>query len=239
MLSPRYALERELSGAGMSHVFLAMETALGRRVVLKVVSHELAQSLSGERFRREIQMAAGLQHPHIIPVLTAGQVGDQLYYTMPFVQGESLRERLDREGELPIDETIRFLCDIARALSHAHRHGIVHRDIKPGNILIAEDQAQVTDFGLARALSGSADTGVLTSAGLALGTPTYMAPEQAAADSAVDHRADIYALGVVAYEMLTGAPPFHGRTPQAMLVAHSIEPPVPVRTSPAICACVS
>jgi eukaryotic-like serine/threonine-protein kinase len=228
VLSPGYALERELPAGGMSRVFVATETALGRRVVLKVVAPELAQSLSSERFRREIQMAAHLQHPHIIPLLTAGQAGDRLYYTMPFVEGESLRQRLDRDGELPVPDAVRLLCEIARALSHAHRHGIVHRDIKPGNILLAADQAQVTDFGLAKALSGAADSDVLTASGLAIGTPSYMAPEQAAGDSAVDHRADLYALGVLAYEMLTGAPPFTGRTPQALLAAHATETPVPV-----------
>jgi eukaryotic-like serine/threonine-protein kinase len=228
VLSPAYALEHELPAGGMSRVFVATETALGRRVVLKVVAPELAQSLSSERFRREIQMAARLQHPHIIPLLSAGEAGGRLYYTMPFVEGESLRERLDRDGELPIPDAVRLLCEIARALRHAHRHGIVHRDIKPGNILLGGDQAQVTDFGLAKALAGAADSDVLTASGLAIGTPAYMAPEQAAGDSAVDHRADLYGLGVLAYEMLTGAPPFTGRTPQALLAAHAIETPVQV-----------
>jgi eukaryotic-like serine/threonine-protein kinase len=229
VLSLKYTLERELTGGGMSRVFLATEIALGRQVVLKVLAPELAQSLSVDRFRREIQVAARLQHPHIIPLLSAGEAAERLYYTMPFVKGESLRGRLQRDGELPIHDAVCLLGDIARALSHAHRHGVVHRDIKPANILLAEDQAQVTDFGLARALSTSVESGVLTAAGLTLGTPGYMAPEQAAGQAAVDHRADLYSLGVVAYEMLTGAPPFSGRSPQALIAAHITEAPVPVR----------
>jgi tRNA A-37 threonylcarbamoyl transferase component Bud32/tetratricopeptide (TPR) repeat protein len=229
-LSSSYALERELPGGGMSRVFLATETALGRHVVVKVIAPELSQSLSAERFRREIQVAAQLQHPHIVPLLAAGQTAGLLYYTMPFVEGESLRERLDRDGELPVQDTVRLLGEIARALSYAHRQGIVHRDIKPANILLAEGQVQVTDFGLARALSGSVETRALSEGGIALGTPLYMAPEQAAGEPAVDHRADLYALGLVAYEMLTGAPPFTGRSRQALLAAHAMETPVAVRT---------
>jgi len=227
-LGQSYAIERELGGGGMARVFLATEIALGRRVVVKVLAPELAQSVSADRFRREIQLAAGLQHPHITPLLTAGQVGDLLFYTMPFVEGESLRTRLDREGELSIPDTVRLLSEIARALSYAHQHGIVHRDIKPGNILLAHGEAQVADFGLAKALSESANTGGLTSSGLAIGTPLYMAPEQAAGGVAPDQRTDLYSLGVVAYEMLTGAPPFTGRTSQAVMAAHALEQPVPV-----------
>jgi eukaryotic-like serine/threonine-protein kinase len=179
-LGQSYVIERELGGGGMARVFLATEKALARRVVIKVLAPELAQSVSADRFRREIQLAAGLQHPHITPLLTAGRVGDLLFYTMPFVEGESLRTRLDREGELSIPDTVRLLSEIARALSYAHQHGIVHRDIKPGNILLAHGEAQVADFGLAKALSESANPGGLTSSGLAIGTPLYMAPEQAA-----------------------------------------------------------
>ena len=227
-LADRYTIERELGGGGMARVFLATEPALGRRVVVKVLAPELAQTVSAERFRREIQLAAGLQHPHITPLLTAGQVGDLLFYTMPFVEGESLRTRLDREGEFSIPDTIRLLAEIARALSYAHQHGIVHRDIKPGNILLAQGEAQVADFGLAKALSESAHPRGLTSSGLVVGTPLYMAPEQAAGGSAPDRRTDLYSLGVVAYEMLTGAPPFTGRTSQAVMAAHALEPPAPV-----------
>jgi eukaryotic-like serine/threonine-protein kinase len=231
-IAPALIIERELGGGGMSRVFLAREAALDRRVVVKVLAPHLAAGLSAERFRREIQVAARLQHPHIVPLLTAGQAGDVLFYTMPFVEGESLRARLGREGELPVALAGRLLQEVARALAYAHRQGIVHRDIKPANILLAEDEAQVADFGIAKALASSAsaseDDG-LTSVGLALGTPAYMAPEQAGGD-AVDHRADLYALGCVGYEMLTGQPPFERRTPHAMMAAHATEAPVPVAT---------
>ena len=227
-LAGRYTIERELGGGGMARVFLATESALSRRVVVKVLAPELAHSVSADRFRHEIQLAAGLQHPHITPLLTAGQVGDLLFYTMPFVEGESLRTRLDREGELSIPDIVRILSEITRALGYAHQHGIVHRDIKPGNILLAEGEAQVADFGLAKALSESAHPGGLTSSGLVVGTPLYMAPEQAAGGAVPDGRTDLYSLGIVAYEMLTGAPPFTGRTPQAVMAAHALEQPVPV-----------
>ena len=223
-----FLLERELHG-GMSRVFVAREPALGRTVVLKVLPPELAASLSVERFRREIQVAASLQHPHIVPLLSAGQAGDFLYYTMPLVEGESLRARLARQGELPVAAAVRILGEVARALSYAHRHGIVHRDIKPDNILLTEDEAQVADFGIAKAISASVEQEGLTSVGVALGTPLYMAPEQAAADPITDARADLYALGVVAYEMLAGQPPFQGRSAAQLLAAHATEQPVPLR----------
>lgn len=225
-----YRIERELTRGGMSRVFLAIETGLGRTVVLKILPPDLVAGLSAERFHREIQVAARLQHPHIVPLLSAGQAGDFLYYTMPLVEGESLRALLERQGELPVASAIRVATEVARALAYAHRHGIVHRDIKPDNILLAGDEAQVADFGIAKAVSLSAEKGELTSVGLALGTPMYMAPEQGAADPATDHRADLYALGVVLYEMLAGQPPFGGRTPQQILGAHATETPVPVRT---------
>jgi eukaryotic-like serine/threonine-protein kinase len=228
----------------MSRVFVARETALGRTVVLKVLPPDLAAGLSVERFRREIQVAASLQHPHIVPLLSAGQANDFLYYTMPFVEGESLRVRLERQGELPVGAAVRILSEVARALAYAHRHGIVHRDIKPDNILLTEDEAQVADFGIAKAITASAEQGSgLTSIGIALGTPVYMAPEQAAADPTTDARADLYALGVVAYEMLAGQPPFQGRTAAQLMAAHAAEPPVPLRdrrpaVSPALSAIV-
>jgi eukaryotic-like serine/threonine-protein kinase len=231
-IAPALLIERELGGGGMSRVFLAREPALDRRVVVKVLAPHLAAGVSAERFRREIQVAARLQHPHIVPLLTAGQAGDVLFYTMPFVEGESLRARLGREGELPIALTVSLLQEVARALAYAHRQGIVHRDIKPANILLAEDEAQVADFGIAKALASSASASEgdgLTSVGLALGTPAYMAPEQAGGDT-VDHRADLYALGCVGYEMLVGQPPFERRTPHAMMAAHATEAPVPVAT---------
>jgi serine/threonine-protein kinase len=227
-LGDAFLLERELKG-GMSRVFIAREKALGRTVVLKVLPPELSASLSSERFRREIQVAANLQHPHIVPLLSAGQAGDFLYYTMPLVEGESLRERLVHGGELPVRIAVRILSEVARALAYAHRHGIVHRDIKPDNILLTGDDAQVADFGIAKAISASAQYGDLTSAGVALGTPMYMAPEQASADPTSDARADLYSLGVVAYEMLAGQPPFQGRTSAHLMAAHATERPVPVR----------
>ncbi len=233
-LGERYVIEHELGGAGMSRVFVARELALGRSVVLKVLPPELAAGLNVERFRREIQLAAGLQHPHVVPVLSAGSAGGVPYYTMPLVEGESLRTRLARTGALPIGEAIRVLHDVADALAHAHGRGIVHRDVKPDNVLLSGLHALVTDFGVAKALRtafltpGDGFEHDATGAGLAIGTPAYMSPEQAAADPAVDHRADIYAFGVLAYETLAGVPPFRGRTPAEVLTAHLAEAPEPV-----------
>ena len=214
----------------MSHVFLAEEARLGRQVVIKVLPPEMGAGVNADRFEREIQLAAKLQHPHIVPLLTAGASGDLLYYVMPFIQGESLRVKLAREGELPVTEAMRILRDVVDALAYAHRNGVVHRDIKPDNVLLSEGHAVVTDFGVAKAVSASSGSGAgsLTSLGVALGTPAYMAPEQAAADPHVDHRADIYAVGALAYEMLCGRPPFTAPTPQALLAAHITQQPDPV-----------
>ncbi len=226
-LSGNYTLERELGGGGMSRVFVAEETALDRKVVIKVLPPETAAQVSLERFKREILLAARLQHPHIVPLLTAGESNGLPYFTMPFVDGESLRVRLARQGEFPVNHAIRMLREIASALAYAHEHGIVHRDIKPDNVLLSGGSAMVTDFGVAKALSASttAGHGSTTSHGVALGTPAYMSPEQASADPSVDHRADIYSFGVLAYELLTGQPPFVGRTPQNLLAAHVTEVP--------------
>jgi serine/threonine-protein kinase len=172
----------------------------------------MAAGVNVERFQREIQLAAKLQHPHVVPLLTAGARGDLLYYVMPFIKGESLRAKLAREGELPVGEALRILKDVADALAYAHDEGVVHRDIKPDNVLLSGNHAVVTDFGVAKAVSASTGESSLTSLGVALGTPAYMAPEQAAADPNVDHRADLYALGALAYEMLTARPPFDGPT---------------------------
>src|SRR5437773_6534502 len=211
----------------MSRVFVAAETARDRKVVIKVLPPETAAQVSLERFKREILLAAKLQHPHIVPLLTAGESNGLPYFTMPFVDGESLRVRLARHGELPVNHAIRMLREIASALAYAHEHGIVHRDLKPDNVLLSAGSAMVTDFGVAKALSASsnAEHGGITSLGVALGTPAYMSPEQASADPGVDHRADIYSLGVLAYELLTGQPPFAGRTPQNLLAAHVTEAP--------------
>ncbi len=226
-----YRVERELGGGGMSRVFQAVEVELDRPVVIKVLPPEMAADVSVERFRREIQVAAGLQHPHIVPLHAAGRAGDLIYYTMPLVEGESLRARLDREGPMPVTTAVGILRDVADALAYAHRRGVVHRDIKPDNVLVSDAHALVTDFGVAKALGQSAEAGAsLTTAGIAVGTPTYMAPEQAAGDTDVDHRADIYAVGVLAYELLTGQPPFAGRSVQQLLAARLTEAPTPVGT---------
>jgi TolB-like protein/tRNA A-37 threonylcarbamoyl transferase component Bud32/lipoprotein NlpI len=211
----------------MSRVFVATETALGRNVVVKVLPADMSGHLSIERFRREISIAARLQHPHVVPLLTAGEVDGLPYFTMPFVEGESLRTRLSKQGELPVPEAIRILREVASALSYAHAHDVVHRDIKPDNVLLSGGAAMVTDFGVAKAVDAAAtDEGSgITSIGVALGTPAYMAPEQASADPLVDHRADVYAWGAMAYEVITGQPPFTGRTPQGMLAAHVAEEP--------------
>lgn len=229
-LGSAYAIERELGGGGMSRVFVATEQALGRPVVVKVLPTETAGQVSIERFKREIRLAASLQQANIVPVLTAGDAGGVAYYTMPFVKGESLRSRLGARGALPVGECIAILRDVARALAFAHDEGVVHRDIKPENILLSGGTAVVTDFGIAKAVAASATlpgATTLTHLGVTLGTPAYMAPEQALGQE-VDHRADIYSLGVVAYEMLAGTAPFSGRSAQAMLAAHVMEAPAPL-----------
>src|SRR3972149_5725364 len=222
-----YTIEKELGGGGMSRVFLARETRLGRKVVIKVLPPEMAARVNVERFQREIQLSANLQHPHVVPLLTTGAAGDLLYYVMPFITGESLRARLTKQGELPVGEAVRILKEVADALAYAHRHGVVHRDIKPDNVLLSEGHAVVTDFGVAKAVSSSTGESSLTSLGVALGTPAYMAPEQAVADPNVDHRADIYALGARAYEMLCGRPPFSGPNAQAVLSMPGAQAPEP------------
>ena len=223
-----YRLERELGGGGMSRVFVATEVRLDRRVVIKVLPPEMAAGVSVERFGREILVAAKLQHPHVVPLLTAGSHDDLLYYVMPLIEGESLRAKLIREGELPVGEAVRILRDVADALAYAHKQGVVHRDIKPDNVLLSGEHSLVTDFGVAKAVSDSTGGQSLTSMGVALGTPAYMAPEQAAANPHIDHRADIYALGAMAYEMLCGRPPFDGPNPQAVLSAQVTQAPDPL-----------
>ncbi|WP_053333874.1 serine/threonine-protein kinase [Gemmatimonas phototrophica] len=243
-------LQRELGGGGMSRVFLARDEALGRDVVVKVLSPELAAGLSTERFTREIKLAASLQEPHIVPVLTAGTTSDGLpWFTMPFVAGESLRVVLTR-GTVPTAEALGILRNVAQALAYAHARGIVHRDIKPDNVLLSSGTAVVADFGIAKALNASrtqanntGDGTALTQAGMAIGTPAYMAPEQATGDSSTDHRADIYAWGVLAYELLQGAHPFADRTTPAAMTAAHIATPAPAITalgaSPAVRALIA
>jgi TolB-like protein len=227
-LGTAYTVDRELGGGGMSRVFVARDAALERDVVVKVLAPELAAGVSAERFMREIKLAAGLQQANIVPLHSAGEMDGLPYYTMPFVDGLSLRARLERNGALPVAEAVGVLRDVTRALAYAHEHGVVHRDIKPENILLSGDAAVVTDFGIAKALSASrtqAPGGTLTQVGTSIGTPAYMAPEQAAGDPDTDHRADLYALGCVAYEMLAGSAPFAGRPTHQLFAAHLNEVP--------------
>ena len=215
----------------MSRTYVANEAAFGRKVVVKMLSPELAAGVSVERFKREIQLAATLQHPHVVPVLATGDANGLPWFTMPYVEGESLRVRLSK-GPLRIVEATAILKDVARALEFAHAHGVVHRDIKPDNILLAGSSATVTDFGIAKALSAArsgSSGGALTMTGTSIGTPMYMAPEQAAGDPTVDQRSDIYSFGIVAYEVLAGRPPFDGSSPVKLMQAHFNERPRDIR----------
>jgi TolB-like protein len=223
-LGDAYQLDRELGGGGMSRVFLAHEATLDRDVVIKVLSDEASAGVSADRFRREIQLIARLQHPNVVSILAAGSASGSLYYVMPFVSGETLRSRLVREGPLPIPDVVRLLREVLDALAFAHDHGVVHRDVKPENVLIEAGHGVLADFGIAKALEQS---GALTSVGFAVGTPAYMAPEQATADPMTDHRADLYSVGVLGYELLTGAAPFAG-TAQQLITAHLTTTPAPL-----------
>jgi serine/threonine-protein kinase len=248
-LGGAFVIESELARGGMSHVFVAEEVALRRRIVVKVLDPDLAASVNVERFKREVALTARLQHPHIVPIFSTGEAHGLPFYTMPMVGGDSLRTRLDRDGALPVHEAVSILRDIALALECAHAHNVVHRDIKPDNVLIAGRSAIVSDFGVAKAVSDSSKAGsrhsvtqggarssrnvsgeitTLTSLGMTLGTPAYMAPEQGAADPAIDFRADLYSLGVVAYEMLVGRTPFGNRSAMALIAANIMEEPTPI-----------
>ena len=234
-LSGSYALERELGRGGMATVFLARDLKHDRPVALKVLHPELSASMGPERFQREIRLAARLQHPHILTVLDSGTVGqagsgaERLWFTMPFVEGESLRERIRRERQLPVEDAVRIAREAAQALQYAHEQGIIHRDIKPENLLLTRDgNTLVADFGIARAL-GAAGDDRLTETGLAVGTPAYMSPEQAAGDKGLDARTDVYSLAAVLYEMLAGQPPYVGATTQALMVKRLTEPPPSIR----------
>jgi tetratricopeptide (TPR) repeat protein len=234
-LRDRYTVERELGRGGMATVYLARDLRHDRQVALKVLRPELAVALGGARFEREIRIAARLHHPLILPVFDSGTLaggsgaGPCLWYTMPYVEGESLRDRLHRERQLAIEETVRIGCEVADALGYAHEHGVIHRDIKPENIMISGGHSLVADFGVARALS-TIDDDRLTEAGLSLGTPTYMSPEQAAGDDQLDRRSDLYSLGCVLYEMLAGEPPFSGSSSRAIMARHAIDPVPSLRT---------
>ena len=229
-LADRYQIEREIGSGGMATVYLAEDLRHHRKVAVKVLRPDLAAILGPDRFVREIEIAATLNHPHILPLHDSGEADGFLYYVMPYVEGESLRQRLSAEGKLPIQDTIRILREVADALDEAHRRDVVHRDIKPANILLTGRHALVADFGVAKALSDATPRHELTTAGVALGTPSYMAPEQAAADAQTDHRADIFALGVIGYEMLSGEPPFGGETTAQILAALLTETPKKVGT---------
>ena len=227
-LEGRYRIESELGEGGMAMVYLADDLKHERKVALKVLKPELAAVVGAERFLAEIKTTASLQHPHILPLYDSGEADSFLFYVMPYVEGETLQERIDREGELPIQQAVRILRDLVDALGYAHSHEVVHRDVKPGNIMLSGRHASVMDFGVAKAVGESRSPGHETTVGVALGTPTYMAPEQAAADPNIDQRADIYAVGVVGYEILTGHPPFSARTTTGILAAHVTQAPVPI-----------
>ncbi len=227
-LAKRYALEREIGRGGMAYVYLARDLQHQRQVAVKVLRPELAASLGNDRFLREIRIAAGLSHPHIVPLYDSGETDSLLYFIMPYVAGDSLRDRLRQSGRLPIDEAVTLARDVAGALEYAHRHGIVHRDIKPGNVLLSGAEALVVDFGIARAITVAADE-PLSETGLVVGTPAYMSPEQCSGAD-VDARSDIYSLGCVLYEMLAGAPPFSGGTAQAIVARQLCELPPHVAT---------
>lgn len=230
-LGDSYTIERELTGGGMSRVFVALDASLGRRIVVKTLAPDHAGDVSADRFRREIQLAASLQQANIVPLLTAGEIDGVPYYTMPFIEGESLRTRLTAHGAHSVADTVGILRDVARALAFAHERGVVHRDIKPDNILLSGSTAVVTDFGIAKAIAAARTSpdATLTQAGLAVGTPAYVAPEQATGEPSIDHRVDLYAFGIMAYELLVGEPPFAGRSAQATIAAQVMEQPVPLR----------
>jgi serine/threonine protein kinase/Flp pilus assembly protein TadD len=229
-LADRYAVDREIGRGGMATVFLARDLKHDRRVALKVLHPELAASLGPERFLREIRVAARLNHPHIVPLHDSGQAGDLLYYVMPYVEGESLRHRLTRERQLPVDDALQIARNVGAALDYAHRQGVVHRDIKPENVMLHEGEALVTDFGIAKAVTAAANEN-LTQTGSAVGTPAYMSPEQAAGEAELDGRSDVYSLGCMLYEMLAGTAPFTGPTAQAVISKRFSEAAPSVRTA--------
>src|SRR6059036_1113019 len=233
-LADRYAVERELGRGGMATVFLAEDLKHHRSVAIKVLHSELTAALGAERFLREIEIAARLQHPHILPLYDSGAAAGFLYYVMPYVEGESLRDRLTREKQLPQDDAIRIATEVAGALAYAHSHGVVHRDIKPENIMLSGGTAVVTDFGIARAVSAAGGGQHLTQTGTIIGTPAYMSPEQSTGSYEIDGRSDQYSLACVVYEMLVGEPPFTGPTAQAVIARHSLDmvsPPSIVRST--------
>jgi eukaryotic-like serine/threonine-protein kinase len=228
-LEGRYTVLEEIGRGGMAVVFLAEDLKHRRKVVLKVLRSELAAILGAERFLKEIEVTANLQHPNILPLYDSGEADGFLYYVMPVVEGESLRERLDREHQLPVEDVVEIARSVAVALDYAHRHGVVHRDVKPSNILLHEGQALVADFGIALAMRKAGGDARLTETGLSVGTPHYMSPEQAAGDRELDARSDVYSLGATTYEMLVGEPPHVAKTPQAVVAKILMDTPAPIR----------
>ena len=233
-LADRYTILHEIGRGGMATVYLATDLKHQRNVALKVLRSELSGTIDRDRFLAEMSVAATLRHPHIMPLVDIGSVTGFLYCAMPLIEGHSLRERLERDGELAVPQAARILVEIADALAAAHALGVVHRDLKPKNVLFFGGHALVTDFGIARAVDVATGAKRLSSVGVAIASPTYMAPEQAAADPNIDHRADIYALGVVAYELLTGRPPFQGAAARVIVAHMSEQPPPPSRIRPDI-----
>jgi serine/threonine-protein kinase len=227
-LEATYRLEGELGRGGMATVYLASDLKHGRQVAVKVLHPELAAAIGGERFTREIEIAAKLTHPHILMLIDSGEADGYLYYVMPLVEGESLGDRLKREGRIPVAESIRIMDQVASALSHAHERGVIHRDVKPANILLSGDQAIVADFGIARAVEAAGGSG-LTGTGMAVGTPAYMSPEQAFDHGTVDGRSDVYAMGCVLFEMIAGRPPYESTSAMALLAKHAAERPPSLR----------
>ncbi len=226
-LADRYRIEGEIGAGGMATVYLAQDLKHDRKVALKLLRPELSAVIGAERFLAEIKLTANLQHPHILPLFDSGEADSYLFYVMPFVEGESLRSRLNREKQLPVADAVRIATEVASALDYAHRHGVVHRDIKPENILLHDGRALVADFGIALAAS-KAGGNRMTETGMSLGTPHYMSPEQAMGEREITARSDVYALGVVLYEMLTGDPPFTGSTAQAIVARVLTESPRPI-----------
>src|SRR5687768_16738738 len=229
-LSGRYALERLIGEGGMATVYLARDVRHNRKVALKVLKPDLGAIVGVDQFLAEIQVTANLQHPNLLPLFDSGAADNLLFYVMPFIEGESLRARIDREKQLPVDDSLKIATSVASALDYAHRHGVIHRDLKPENVLLHDGNALVADFGIALAVSNAGGNRI-TQTGLSLGTPQYMSPEQATGDRVMDGRTDVYSLGAVTYEMLTGEPPHTGTTSQAVIARVLTERPRPIRSS--------
>ena len=227
-LGDRYAIENEIGAGGMARVFLARDLRHDRQVAIKVMRPELTSSMGADRFLREVRVVARLQHPNILGLVDSGERDGLLYYVMPYVAGESLRARLEREHELPVPAALAILREVADALAYAHGEGVVHRDVKPENVLLSAGHAQVADFGIARIASDASGTQAITATGIVVGSPAYMAPEQAAGDTRTDHRADVYSFGALAYEMIAGVPLFVAPGPIQLAALHRTSEPEPL-----------